>query len=145
MRDVHLRADRFVQTILLLGGDHADHGPPGVLGCVGTLNADPRSVPLRHGRGFTHADDGASEPGLLVSRAAALRLWAGGDPIGDRVEMSDRWWTVVGVVEDVQDQTFRAAAQATGYVPSAQWPMATRKILLRTAVPPLTAWESMSM
>jgi predicted permease len=102
---------------------------PGYLAALG--------VPLRRGRGFTRADDGASEPVMLVSRAAAVRLWAGGDPIGDRVEMSDRWWTVVGVVEDVQDQTFRAAAQATVYVPSAQWPMATRNIMLRTAVPPL--------
>jgi hypothetical protein len=69
-------------------------------------------VPLRRGRGFTRDDDGASEPVMLVSRAAARRLWAGRDPIGDRVEMSDRWWSVLGVVEDVQDQTFRAAAQA---------------------------------
>ena len=99
---------------------------------------DALGIPLVRGRGFTQADDRASQPVALVSRTAARRLWDGRDPIGDRLEMDDRWWTVIGVVADVQDQAFRAAAEAAIYVPSAQWPSATRHVLLRAAVPPLT-------
>jgi predicted permease len=104
---------------------------PGYLGTLG--------VPLLSGRGFAPGDDAASDPVMLVSRAAAQRLWEGGDPIGDRVEMNDQWWTVVGVVADVQDQTLRAAPQATVYVPAAQWPeMVGRTVLVATSVPPLS-------
>ncbi|HUE84536.1 MAG TPA: ABC transporter permease [Vicinamibacterales bacterium] len=100
-------------------------------------------IPLGRGRAFTFADDDAAAPVMLISRAAAGRLWQGRDPLGDRVEMSDRWWTVVGIVEDVRDQTFRSPAQATVYVPSAQWPTATRTLIVRTAVPPLTLRNDM--
>jgi putative ABC transport system permease protein len=93
-------------------------------------------VRLLHGRGFLPTDAGSSEPVMVVSRTAADRLWAGRDPIGDRVEMSQRWWTVVGVVEDVLDRTLAADPAPTVYVPSAQWPQLSRNIVVRSSIPP---------
>jgi ABC-type antimicrobial peptide transport system permease subunit len=52
--------------------------------------------------------------------------------------MSERWWTVVGVVEDVRDRSPAAAPQRTVYVPFAQWPQPGRTVAVRTSVPPLS-------
>jgi len=103
---------------------------PGFFGALG--------VSLVDGRAFTGADDRSSEPVMLVSRASAERLWEGADPVGDRVEMNDRWWRVVGVVEDVHDQSLLAAPEPTVYVPAAQWSLPGRSVVVRTSLPPPT-------
>lgn len=95
-------------------------------------------VEVVEGRVFTDADRADAPPVMLVSRQAARELWEDRSPLGDRVEMSERWWTVVGVVEDVRDRSPAAAPQRTVYVPFAQWPQPGRTVALRTSVPPLS-------
>lgn len=96
-------------------------------------------VDLVRGRVFTEVDRADAPPVMVVSRRAADELWQGGDPLTDRVEMNDQWWTVVGVVEDIRDQAPAAEPQRTVYVPFAQWPnAASRTLALRTSVPPET-------
>ncbi len=63
-------------------------------------------VPLRRGRDFTSADDSSSARVVLVSEAAAKRLFPGRDPIGQRVRPAGDpdslgWSTVVGVTGDL--------------------------------------------
>jgi putative ABC transport system permease protein len=94
-------------------------------------------VPLRQGRMFLDTDDGTSERVMVVSRSASLQLWRGRNPIGDRVEMSNEWWRVVGVVEDVLDRTLEADVAATVYVPAAQRQPLGRQFVIETAQAPL--------
>jgi putative ABC transport system permease protein len=92
-------------------------------------------IPLLRGRSFTSADGPTAAPVMVVSRAAAERLWDERDPLGDRVEMNDTWWSVVGVVGDVRDRAISAEPVATVYVPSAQWPTRARTVVLSTTLP----------
>ena len=92
-------------------------------------------VPVVRGRTFTAADASGSERVMLVSRSAEA-LWEGRDPIGDRVSLSDEWWTVVGVVGDIRDGELRREPVATVYVPWAQWSPRAATVVLRTAVAP---------
>jgi putative ABC transport system permease protein len=93
-------------------------------------------VPLVRGRAFDRLDNADALPVMLVSRAAAESLWGDAEPIGDRVELNDRWWTVVGVVEDVRDRGLDAEVLSTVYVPVAQWPTGQRTFVVRAGREP---------
>lgn len=99
-------------------------------------------VPILRGRGFVRADDARAEPVMIVSRAAAERLWRGRDPIGDQVELGRRWYTVVGVAADVRDQSLEADPVSTVYVTAAQQQGRGRRFVVRTAIPPLRLAET---
>jgi putative ABC transport system permease protein len=65
-------------------------------------------IPLLEGRGFTDADAAPNAQRItLITKSTAERYWPGNDPIGMHIKprwMSD-WWTVVGVVGDVKENT----------------------------------------
>ncbi|HEX6313474.1 MAG TPA: ADOP family duplicated permease [Gemmatimonadaceae bacterium] len=94
-------------------------------------------VPLLSGRVFDDADDEGSELVMLVSRTAAKQLWRDRQQVGDRVELSGRWWRVIGVVEDVLDRALEAEPVATVYVPASQWKPLDRQYVVHVTVPPL--------
>lgn len=56
-----------------------------------------------------------------MSRSAARTLWPNKDPLGQRVKFqndtSASWFTVIGVVNDVMQYSFRDTAQALIYFP----------------------------
>jgi putative ABC transport system permease protein len=62
------------------------------------------------GRGFMDQDN-SSGPGVaIISQSVARILWPGDDPIGKRLTMEDEpkpkdWLTIVGVVDDVRQQS----------------------------------------
>jgi len=65
-------------------------------------------IPLLAGRAFSGADASPnSQRVVLVSKSMAERLWPGQDPIGQHVKPRwlDNWWTVVGVVADVHEDS----------------------------------------
>jgi predicted lysophospholipase L1 biosynthesis ABC-type transport system permease subunit len=76
-------------------------------------------IDLLAGRTFSADDHGTSLGNVIVSRSAAERLWPGQDPIGKRLQRQDSeaWETVVGVVEDVMQDGFRAGPEAVIYFP----------------------------
>ncbi len=81
-------------------------------------------VPVLAGRAFTEADDGASPPVVIVSRAMAERYWPGESPIGRRLRRGpgkpSPWATVVGISADVHDEGFAVAPRPKIYLPLAQ-------------------------
>jgi predicted permease len=93
-------------------------------------------VPVIRGRTFEATDNEAAERVMVVSRMAAGRFWRDRDPIGDRVEVSNSWWRVVGIVEDVLDRTLESNPEPTIYVADAQWKPLGRTYVIETAVPP---------
>jgi predicted permease len=78
-------------------------------------------ISLLKGRAFT--DDEAHTPNssVVVSRAAAARLWPGQEALGQRLRRLVGQdlvpFTVVGVVEDVRQDDWREEGEATVYFP----------------------------
>jgi hypothetical protein len=97
-------------------------------------------IPLLQGRLFTN-DDQLSMQGLaLLSKSAASLLWPGQDPIGKRFKRSEdkTWSTVVGVVGDVMQDSYRDTPQALAYFPLTgptpeSWGISSPAYVLKTA------------
>jgi predicted permease len=82
-------------------------------------------IPLLQGRVFTDADGPNAPAVVIVSLAAAQRLWPGQNPIGKRLFASyDRppgdWQTVVGVVRDARYRGLGEKTLETLYKPYLQ-------------------------
>jgi putative ABC transport system permease protein len=95
-------------------------------------------IPLRKGRNFTDADGPGSEKVLLISEAMARQSFAGVDPIGKQImcgwDPEISWWTIVGVVGDVRQDSPGSEPAPTIYVPVAQHPRsaADMQVVVRT-------------
>jgi predicted permease len=59
-------------------------------------------TPLVAGRDFTLQDNVKSQLVAIVNQAFAARYWPGQDAIGKRVQLYDRWFTVVGVARNAK-------------------------------------------
>lgn len=57
-------------------------------------------TPLLEGRDFTMDDTGKSQLVAIVNQAFVARYWPGQEAMGKRVQMGDRWFTVVGVARN---------------------------------------------
>jgi putative ABC transport system permease protein len=63
-----------------------------------------------NGRGFTDQDNSSAPGVVIVSQSVARTLWSGENPIGKRITMEDEpqpkdWLTIVGIVDDVRQQS----------------------------------------
>lgn len=99
---------------------------------------------MLQGRVFTHRDDPASVPVVLINKTMADRTWPGESPIGRRITLGGSapraewtWVEVVGVVADIHHQTLDQEAGAEIYVPQLQNPVGgPLSILLKTSGDP---------
>ena len=76
-------------------------------------------IRLLEGRAFT-PEEQLNNPGhVIINRSAASLLWPGQSAVGRRLKRDDvpLWETVVGVVEDVMQDSFRDPAPAAVYYP----------------------------
>jgi len=79
-----------------------------------------------------------SEKILLISEAMARQSFAGVDPIGKQImcgwDAEGEWWTIVGVVGDVRQDSPAAAPAPTIYTPVAQHPQTATQmqVVVRT-------------
>ena len=95
-------------------------------------------IPLLKGRDITDADRMGSEKILLISEAMARQSFAGVDPIGKQImcgwDAEGEWWTIVGVVGDVRQDSPAAAPAPTIYTPVAQHPQTATQmqVVVRT-------------
>lgn len=83
---------------------------------------DAIGMTLRRGRGFAEQDNVGSLPVAVVNQSMADRVWPGQDPIGMRVRIEEdpRWFTVVGVVGDIKQESLDADEGPTVYFTYAQ-------------------------
>jgi predicted permease len=105
-----------LQPALVRGDFNLDGGlkvPRGFIVAKPAVSADYfRIMGIRfvQGRAFTEQDT-SSAPGVaIVSQTVARTLWPDEDPIGKRVTLEDKpkpndWLTIVGVVDDVRQQS----------------------------------------
>lgn len=74
-------------------------------------------IPMLRGRDFQGEIGEAAGAQAIVSRTTAARLWPGDAAVGHHLEVRNRSWTVVGVVDDVQSGRLGEAAQPVVYLP----------------------------
>jgi predicted permease len=75
-------------------------------------------ITLKRGRYFTPAEIVGPPNQVIVNEAAARIYWPGQDPLGKRIRyMGDTYRTVIGIVDDVKDQSMQQAAGPHGYTP----------------------------
>jgi putative ABC transport system permease protein len=92
-------------------------------------------IPLRRGRLMT---DHEAEPTVVINETMAKRHWPGEDPIGRHVRFgsSSPWFTIVGIVADVQVRGARGTNVVETYVGYWKSPEAGTNIVLKTATDP---------
>ena len=85
-------------------------------------------VPLRRGRMLNEHDTAGAPVAVLITQSLASRIFAGADPIGQRVRIGpdigrvDRpWATIVGVVGNVKQESLAVSDQDAFYIATAQW------------------------
>jgi len=99
-------------------------------------------IPLLRGRTL-NADDRLGSPTvLLINQELARKIFPGQNPIGQQVmcgyDEHTSWWTIVGVVGDIRDDSPAAAPTPTFYVPIAQHPggAGDMQLVVRTGLAP---------
>jgi predicted permease len=79
-------------------------------------------IELRRGRFFDRIEEEQGTPNVIISQAAAARLFPGDDPIGKQVRPAanaNQWYSVIGVVEDVLvDDLRRDSPEPMVYLPA---------------------------
>jgi putative ABC transport system permease protein len=101
-------------------------------------------IPLLQGRSLTEQDNETSAMVLVVSRELAQNVFPGQDPIGQQImcgyDMESKWWTIVGVVGDVRQNSPASPFAQTMYVPVAQhsFRASDMQIVVRTGLDPAT-------
>lgn len=103
---------------------------------------DVMQMPLRHGRGFTHADkDGAEFVGVINEKAAAS-WWPGDDAVGKQVAIGKgpnrQVLSIVGVVRDARLIGWDTKIRLEIYRPIAQSDADLMSFVVATTVDPRT-------
>jgi putative ABC transport system permease protein len=93
-------------------------------------------IPLLRGRAFTVADTAESPWVVMINDSMAREYWPSENPIGQRIQLNEKWRTVIGVVGDVLHEGLDGAAKAELYVPVEQAPNieSDPTIVVRTAL-----------
>jgi predicted permease len=95
-------------------------------------------IPLVSGREFTRADDERRALVAIVNETMAAQFWRGRNPIGERVQVKDRWMQVVGVAKDSKYRSVRETATPFFYVPLRQNFSVSAAVFIRTPLSPET-------
>jgi macrolide transport system ATP-binding/permease protein len=101
---------------------------PGYLATLG--------IPLVSGREFTRADDAKAALVAVVNETMAQQYWHGQDPIGQRLQVKDRWMRVIGVAKATKYMSILETATPFVYVPLLQNPAPQVILYLRTPQSP---------
>src|ERR1700693_332574 len=95
-------------------------------------------IPLVSGREFTRADDERAALVAIVNETMAAKYWRGRNPIGQRVQVKDRWMQVIGVAKDSKYRSVREAANSFFYVPRRRNFSVGGGLFIRTPLSPET-------
>jgi predicted permease len=98
---------------------------------------DAMGIPVVAGRAFTARDDSGAARVLIVNRQFAQRFWHGADPLGRTVRLSDRDYTIVGVVPNGKYRTLGEDPLAYMYIPHQQMWQDAMMLFIRTSGDPL--------
>jgi putative ABC transport system permease protein len=94
-------------------------------------------IPLRQGRFFTEQDNENAPLVSLISETMARKFWLDQNPVGRRVKLNGKQWSILGVVGDVRQEDLAMDYRCSMYMPYPQYPTASLTLAVRTAVNPL--------
>ena len=95
-------------------------------------------IPLKRGRGLYDGDGENAAPVVVINEAAANKYFPGQDPVGQRLVISNRERTVVGVVGDVRHTGLESPPRQAAYFPYAQeTAFGSVNLIMRTRGDPL--------
>ncbi len=104
---------------------------------------DTLEIPLIAGRTFTPGEERQGGKVAIVSQGLSAKLWGNEDPIGRRVGLSsateDEWFTVVGVVGDVdygRDLVTGTMPEVQFYLPYGELATSSVSIVAGSSSPP---------
>jgi predicted permease len=98
-----------------------------------------RALGIRtHGRDFTWADGPHSERVVLINASAARVYWPGEDAVGKILMRDKEEDHVVGVVDDVHEETVEGRTGSQIYYPAMQQGPSGAQLVIRTSLPPAT-------
>jgi predicted permease len=89
-----------------------------------------------HGRDFTWADGPHSERVVLINASAARVYWPGEDAVGKILMRDKEEDHVVGVVDDVHEETVEGGTGSQIYYPAMQQGPSGAQLVVRTSLPP---------
>jgi predicted permease len=96
-----------------------------------------RAMGMRlRGRDFTWSDGPHSERVVLINASAARVYWPGEDALGRILMRGDEEDHVVGVVDDVHEETVEGGTGSQIYYPATQQGPAGAQLVVRTSMPP---------
>ncbi len=103
-----------------------------------------RAMGIRlRGRDFTWADGPKSERVVLINASAARVYWPGEDAVGKILMRDKEENRVVGVVDDVHEETVESGAGSQIYYPATQQGPAGAQLVIRTSLPPAALGASL--
>jgi len=88
------------------------------------------------GRDFTWADGPKSERVIIINASMARRFWPGEDPVGKILMRGDEQDRVVGVVDDVHEESLESSLGAQVYYPCTQQGPSRAQLVVRSSLPP---------
>jgi predicted permease len=89
-----------------------------------------------YGRDFTWADGPHSERVVLINASAARVYWPGEDAVGKILMRGTEEDHVVGVVDDVHEETVEGGTGSQIYYPAMQQGPSSAQLVVRTSLPP---------
>ncbi len=98
-----------------------------------------RAMGIRlHGRDFTWADGPHSERVVLINASAARVYWPGEDAVGKILMRDKEEDHVIGVVDDIHEETVEGGTGSQIYYPVTQQGPSSAQLVVRTSLPPAT-------
>jgi len=96
-----------------------------------------RAMGIRlQGRDFTWADGPHSQRVVMINASAARVYWPGEDAVGKILMRDQEEDIVVGVVDDVREETVESGAGSQIYYPATQQTPNDAQLVIRTSLPP---------
>ncbi|HMD40968.1 MAG TPA: ABC transporter permease [Candidatus Acidoferrum sp.] len=109
---------------------------PGYLATLG--------IPLVAGREFTRSDDESAAQVAIVNETMASQFWRGQNPVGQRIQVTGQWLTVVGLARDSKYRSVREQPKPFFYVALRQNPSVSGALIIRTPLSPETMAKAIS-
>ena len=102
-----------------------------------------RAMGIRlQGRDFTWADGPKSEKVIIINASMARRFWPGEDPVNKILMRGDEQDKIVGVVDDVHEESVESSVGAQVYYPATQQGPSWARLVVRSTLPPSTLGPS---
>ncbi|HJT45345.1 MAG TPA: ABC transporter permease, partial [Chthoniobacterales bacterium] len=94
------------------------------------------AIPITAGREFVRTDDENAPPVAIINETMAAKYWPGKSPVGERLQVKDKWMRVVGVAKNANYRTKMEPPISFFYVPLRQNFRVQNNLLIRTRETP---------